>query len=191
VTAVEPSPVPCRNMEAFFQRLGLKNTIVSGTAETMDQLTKKFDFVIFWSSLHHCDNPITALKNTYNLLRPGGKVLLFEPVLRFYRTKKCFYRMMIENPTKVGHYGGNEHIYRYQEYPEFLRVARFHHVSTIPSTRYSMTPKRAVWDGNVRWLIKKLYYRFTRHLTTKNPSFSRFLINFSLLLPLIVGEKTS
>jgi 2-polyprenyl-3-methyl-5-hydroxy-6-metoxy-1,4-benzoquinol methylase len=94
VTCLEPSPESCQSMEQFFNRLGLQHKIYCGPAETLDQIQGNFDYVVFWSSFHHCDDPLLVIHNAYQILRPGGWVILFEPVLRFYRTKRWFYRMM-------------------------------------------------------------------------------------------------
>ena len=189
VTCLDPSPEACRSMEEFYNRLGLQNTIYCGPAEALDHIPGEFDYVVFWSSLHHCDDPGLAIKNAYKILRPGGWVILFEPVLRFYRTKRWFYRMMEQDPQKIGHYGGNEHSYRNQEYLDFLAEAGFYNLSSRPSDKYVLLPKRAPWDKAVRWKIKNLYYRLTRRVTANPNKISRLLIRLSLLLPIIIGQK--
>jgi SAM-dependent methyltransferase len=189
VTCLDPSLKSCQGMEEFFRGLSLNNSIYCGTAEALAQIPGVFDYVVFWSSLHHCDDPLLALSNAYDKLRPGGWVVLYEPVLRFYRSKKWFYRMMEKNPRKVGHYGGNEHIYRYGEYLDLLTRAGFKRISGVPSQRYVLSPQRASWDNDARWLIKSLYYRATRMIAARANGISRLLMAFSLLTPLISSQK--
>jgi 2-polyprenyl-3-methyl-5-hydroxy-6-metoxy-1,4-benzoquinol methylase len=189
VTCVEPSAEICAAMEPFFERLELEISIVCGTGESIDQIGEEFDSVVFWSSLHHCDDPFTALKHASAVLRPGGLVFLFEPVLRFYRSKKWFYRMLETQPGKVGHYGGNEHIYRYHEYVEMLRAAAFTVVAAQPSRKYAMRPKRASWDTGARWLMKRAYYRGVRSVAVTASPVTRLLLRASILTPLLAGQK--
>ncbi len=189
VTSLEPSLEACRGMEKFNSLLGLNNKIYCGPAEVLDRIPGDFDYVVFWSSLHHCDDPLLALKHAYAVLKPGGWIILFEPVLRFYRSKKWFYRMMEQNPQKVGHYGGNEHSYRHREYLNFLTRAGFNNLIVWPSDRYGSVPKRAPWDNAARWKIKSVYYKLTRRITAHPNPISRFLTRLSLLQPVIIGQK--
>lgn len=189
VSSLDPSPETCRGMEEFNNRLGLQNTIYCGPAEVLNNIPGDFDYVAFWSSLHHCDDPLLAINNAYAILRPGGWVILFEPVLRFYRSKRWFYRMMEQNPKKVGHYGGNEHSYRYPEYLDFLTQAGFYNISSQPSDKYGLIPQRAAWDNAARWRIKIFYYWLTRRITANPNPISRWLIRLSLLQPVIIGQK--
>jgi ubiquinone/menaquinone biosynthesis C-methylase UbiE len=78
VTCLDPSPEACHSMEEFFNRLGLQNTIFCGPAEALDYIPGDFDYVVFWSSLHHCDDPARAINNAYKILRPGGWIILLE-----------------------------------------------------------------------------------------------------------------
>lgn len=189
VTCLDPSPEACRGMEEFFNRLGLQNTVYCGPAEALDRIPGDFDYVVFWSSLHHCDEPVLAIKNAHKILRPGGWLILFEPVLRFYRTKHWFYRMMELDPQKIGHYGGNEHTYRYREYLNFLFGAGFFNINSRPSDKYVLIPKRAPWDNGARWKIKNLYYGLTRRIAANPNKISQVLIGLSLLQPVIIGQK--
>ena len=189
VTCVEPSQESCENMKAFFSRLQLKITIIRGIAEAIDHLKDDFGAIIFWSSLHHCDDPVQALKNSYERLVPDGQIILFEPVLRFYRTKAWFYRMMKVDPQKVGHYGGNEHIYRYQEYVEFLKESGFNRIVSKPSQRYFSKPKRAVWDRRARWVLKRLYYWITGMVAGDRFIVGPVLTKLSMMMPVVIARK--
>jgi len=188
VTSLDPSLESCQGLEAFLKRLAIEAAVCCGTAEAMDELGYDFDYVVFWSSLHHCDDPLAALQNAYKFLHPGGWLVLYEPVLRFFRTKKWFYRMMEKDPQKIGHYGGNEHIYRYGEYLHLLTQAGFNNISATPSLRYLLNPKRAPWDHKARWFFKKSYYRATRRLVSSTTIIHRTLLRLSLLTPLIAAQ---
>jgi SAM-dependent methyltransferase len=188
VTAVDPSPASCRNMAGFFRDLGQRVSLVCGTGEAVDQLAGRFDLVLFWASLHHCDDPVRALRNARKVLAPGGRVVLFEPVLRFYRSKRWFHRMMETDPAKIGHYGGNEHIYRHGEYVDMVRAAGLRVLVDRPSRRYGLEPTRAPWDNAPRWLAKRVYYRAMRRLAGAPDLATRPLLLLSLLNPLIVAD---
>jgi SAM-dependent methyltransferase len=192
VTAVEPSLELCRDMQNHFARLGITMKIVNGTGESLHQLESAFDAAVFYSSLHHCDDPVLALKNVHGRLKPGGTVVLFEPVLKFYRSKKWFYETLEKNPEKLGHYGGNEHIYRVSEYVEFLKEAGFARIAIEPSVAYGLVPKRAPWDSDARYRIKKMYFAFVRAVVL-NGFFGRLLqpllFRLSLLNPVIKATR--
>lgn len=106
--------------------------VVESTGEEMrDSVQGKFDIVHFHSSLHHCDDPVSALKNAKALLKSGGRIyLVCEPTLHVFRSRGRFARMLTKDPKRVGHYGGNEHTYRVREYTKMLRQAGFYHVSS-------------------------------------------------------------
>jgi hypothetical protein len=99
--------------------------------------------------------------------------------------------MMEQDPQKIGHYGGNEHSYRCQEYVDFLAEAGFYNISSRPSHKYVLVPNRAPWDNAVRWKIKNMYYMVTRRVTANPNTISRLLMRLSLLLPVIIGQKRS
>lgn len=189
VVALEPSLRLCEGMESFFHKMKLSIPVVCATAETMDKVEGSFDALVFYSSLHHCDDVPHALKNAYQLLKPGGKIFLYEPILKFYRSKEWFYRMLIENPTAVGHYGGNEHIYRYYEYCDFLKSAGFKIMASFPSLNYGVSPRRASWDNYIRYLLKKFYYTSLSKGAHKFSLFQKPLLNLGLLNTVIMGQK--
>jgi 2-polyprenyl-3-methyl-5-hydroxy-6-metoxy-1,4-benzoquinol methylase len=147
VTCVEPALKLCEDMDQNFSRLGIKIQVMQGIGEVLDQIKGPFDLVVFYSSLHHCDDMDKTLSGARQILAPGGKIFLFEPVLKFYRSKAWFFRQMEEHPEKVGHYGGNEHIYRTNEYINYLKKAGFINITMIPSLTYTRVPKKAPWDN--------------------------------------------
>lgn len=126
VTAVDPALSACRATQTLAGHLGVTIDSVHGIGEALDALDASFDTVLFHSSLHHCDDPDLALRNAYARLRPGGRIwLLCENILSRLRSKQWFYRTLEANPESVGHYGGNEHVYRVGEYLDMLRRAGF------------------------------------------------------------------
>lgn len=189
VTCVEPSLKQCEDMEKNFARLGIKALIANATGESLDKIAGPFDGVLFYSSLHHCDDMPLALKNAHGLLKPGGTIVLFEPVLKFYRTKEWFHKEMLEHPENVGHYGGNEHIYRTGEYTDALASAGFKNIKLRPSATYSATPKQAPWDSAARYAVKKTYFWAVRSIFLKVPLLPTALNRLSLINPLISAQK--
>lgn len=129
VHAIEPSPLNCEILQAAMKKYRLENKIkiYQCAAEDIGQLEEKgFDLCLFNSSLHHCDNPLKALENCKHKLNENGKVMAInEPILKFYRNKKWFFKTLKENPISLGHYGGNEHIYFFNEYIEMFKNSGF------------------------------------------------------------------
>jgi SAM-dependent methyltransferase len=131
VSVLEPCHAFCKMIEQASAHYGLEVSVYEGIAEALDQIppTEPFDLIVFNASLHHCDDPVLALRHCLQLLAPGGSVLLTnEPILQFFRTKRWFYRRLVTHPHAMGHYGGNEHTYRYPEYLKMLRLAGFSQV---------------------------------------------------------------
>lgn len=190
VTAVEPSTRLCDDMAVFFQELGLSVRTVNGLAESIYQLDGAYDVIVFNSSVHHCDDMDNALVLARRKLRPGGAVCLVnEPVLKFYRTKEWFYKTLKENPEKVGHYGGNEHIYRHSEYVESMRKSGLKDVTSLPSLNYFYVPKRAPWDNGPRFIAKQIYYFLVQSILLKSAGLRKILNHLSLLNNVIVARN--
>lgn len=126
VTAVEPVPELCRIMESVAGSFKLDLRVCNSTAEETDAGEGRFDVAIFNSSLHHCDDPVMALKNAMRHLKPNGMLMVInEPLLHAFRSKGKYFRLLEECPEEMNHYGGNEHIYRHNEYLGMIRAAGF------------------------------------------------------------------
>ena len=126
VVAIEPNLRFCSILEAEANRFGLPVVACHGVAEDIDKIDGQFDAVFFNASLHHCDDPRRALRLAYDRLKPDGKIFLVnENFLRPWRSKAWFQRMLVDDPTAMGHYGGNEHAYHNWEYADMLRAAGF------------------------------------------------------------------
>ena len=142
VAAVEPSSSLCQFTRLLAKAQGVNLKMLNTTGEEMGDMLPScsFDIVHFHSSLHHCDDPVEALKQAYRLLSPNGEVrLVCEPCLPIYRSKRWFHRMLLEHPDKVGHYGGNEHIYRIKEYSEMLKQVGFVNIQMeIPASLFEV-----------------------------------------------------
>lgn len=52
--------------------------------KTLDQLTEKYDLIMMHHAFEHMDEPLTILKNIYNLLNPKGMALIRIPVADCY-----------------------------------------------------------------------------------------------------------
>ena len=71
--------------------------------------------------------------------------------------------MLIENPGRVGHYGGNEHIYRIAEYERMLKVVGFGDVRVrIGPSMYGgwSSPE----EPPIITMIRRGYYKVMRFL---------------------------
>lgn len=191
VTVIEPSPALCERLHRAAEAYDLQIDIYIANAESVDCIPGVFDDAVFCSSLHHCDDPIGALRRLSMKLRPGGRVfVLNEPILQCYRSKAWFFRMIAEHPEEMGHYGGNEHIYRYSEYAKFLQVAGFSLVSAQPhqSVR-SASARLALWANRPgarfhhrQRAIKWCYYGIVAFLVRFAPLC--WLLRRSSLLPI-------
>ena len=170
VSVAEPSPDLCRFIEFIANLYNLPLRIYNCSAEVIDQINESFDVIIFNSIFHHCDDPLKVLHNCYHSLKEEGKLLLInEPILQFYKTKKWFYTRLETNPEDMGHYGGNEHIYRHHEYMKMLKSVGFSKIISEPSVYINdyklcfQQAKMKIINGkplfNPRILVmKKIYY---------------------------------
>lgn len=138
VYAVEPSPALCDVLHIAANKYGFPLKIYQGVAEHLDQIEEnEFDVCVFNSSFHHCDDPQKALDMCYKKMKKGGVIhLINEPILKFFRTKKWYFKMLDEDPVRMGHYGGNEHIYYYQEYVKMFKKAGFCFVKHTNHVKY-------------------------------------------------------
>ena len=87
ITGIDPLPrmalpkLPSY-LEAFFSELYKKNmTYVQTPAEEFDNPINSFDLVICDNVLEHTFNPHKIINNIYNLLKPGGFLVLRENTL--------------------------------------------------------------------------------------------------------------
>ncbi len=155
VTAIEPSEDYCRFIDFYSVKNSVPIEIHECTIEVFRPV-RKFDVCIFNASLHHCDDPGKAIARCYELLKNQGRIFLInEQILKFYRSKKWYYRMMKENPAKVDNYGGNEHVYRYYEYVKMLKSNHFQDIREKIPVFY--TDIRTVFLNSI---TRRLYNRF-------------------------------
>ena len=194
VSALEPSPEFCEHLAIVANSYKLSLNIYCCNAESIDRLEKEFDLIIFNESLHHCDYPVTALKNCYQCLVKEGEVLVCnEPILPFYRSKNWFYQRLQTHPQEMGHYGGNEHNYRYHEYIHMLRQAGFNKIKTFPNIsnfnpemRLKQAKKKKRQDGSLvksesTLFLKKAYYYAIAALTRRESVSHPFLKSLQFL----------
>jgi SAM-dependent methyltransferase len=166
VTAAEPSPALCRRIEKLQEVYELPFDICNVTGEYLHELPEwDFDVCMFNASLHHCDEPLRALANCFELLRPGGRLLLMnEPLLQGFRSKAWFSRSREEGKWITGDYGGNEHIYYYREYHSMLRQAGFDHIEDVIAYRYRhpgsyLRYLKSVNASPLALLVRQAHYR--------------------------------
>jgi 2-polyprenyl-3-methyl-5-hydroxy-6-metoxy-1,4-benzoquinol methylase len=163
VVAVEPVYTSCQHAELLAAHCSVPMHVVNTTAEHMDALDRTFDCVVFHSSLHHCDDPIRALRNAHSLLVPGGSIhLLCEPILHAFRSKASFYRALETAPESVDHYGGNEHIYRSAEYVDMLKAAGFRQVRVQLSPMLLIEPRFATKTSLAKRVAVRCFYMAMR-----------------------------
>lgn len=176
VHAVEPSLLNCQLLQAASRKYDLPISIYQGTIEHFDQIEEQgFDLCLFNSSLHHCDDPLKAVSICREKLNLSGRVIaLNEPILKFYRSKKWFFKRLEQDPISLGHYGGNEHIYYYSEYIQMFKNAGFESVEGLFHIKYQH-PRiilledilRKV-DGKYVHSDKRVLFKFCVFLFLKN-----------------------
>jgi SAM-dependent methyltransferase len=134
VFAVEPSEDFCALIESASRKFNTPLTVLRGVAEDLDKLrVRDFDLVFYNASLHHCDEPVKALRHCYNLLKAGADIILSAELhIRPWTTKRSWYMRLEREPEALGHYGGNEHAYYNWEYLSMLRQAGFAKAETFP-----------------------------------------------------------
>jgi 2-polyprenyl-3-methyl-5-hydroxy-6-metoxy-1,4-benzoquinol methylase len=199
VTAVEPSPDFCLVLESMAKKANLNMAIHECSMESAD-FDNEFDVCIFNASFHHCENPAAAAVKCFKALKNNGKIFLInEQVLRFYKSKAAYYNNLKNNPGKVQHYGGNEHVYRNPEYRNFLKKAGFNPIRhTVPF--YYHHPKEMLSlslnykgpDGyvysNFNIVLRALWY-FALDVLLKNRLIAVIARELSLTGTTFIGTK--
>lgn len=142
VYALDPSPDFCTLIADAAAKFGLAVVPVQGVAEDIEHIGEnKFDVAIFNCSLHHCDRPQTALRQAFSVLKEGGSLILCsEPTLRPWISKGQWHRLLETEPEKMGHYGGNEHIYYNWQYKRMLKAAGFAEIKRIAPSEMMDAP---------------------------------------------------
>jgi SAM-dependent methyltransferase len=199
VTAVEPSANYCSFIEHFSNTFDLNIEIHECPIEVF-QSKNKFDACVFNASFHHCPNPDLVAAKCFDLLKDNGKLLLInENILKFYHSKKWFYSTLKKNPGRLGHYGGNEHVYRHREYVAMLRRNGFGRpVEKIPVFYKDL---RTVFRINIdqkvnrrfqydeRGLIARFLWYFGMSKIVGNPLLAGVAKRLSLILCTYIGIK--
>jgi 2-polyprenyl-3-methyl-5-hydroxy-6-metoxy-1,4-benzoquinol methylase len=199
VTAIEPSAPLCRFLDHFSNKFDLNIDIHQCSIEAFTK-DKKFDACVFNASFHHCSDPVPVLAKCRGLLREKGRVFLVnENILKFYRSKKWFYRTLETNPERLDHYGGNEHVYRHSEYVRMLRQGGFSGcVEKIPvfyrdiRSVYELTCQRKE-SGRFRYnetqLIARFLFYYCMWRAVKIPFLRAVAKRLSLILCTYIGSR--
>lgn len=177
VVVAEPSPDLCRYLDGAARLFDLPIEIYNLPGEELHRLAPHtFDACIFHGSLHHCDDPVRALRHCRELLRPRGRLLLTsEPILRGHISKERFQRILATGTMPTGDYGGNEHSYYHHEYLDMLRQAGFVDLQDPLIHRYdSSADYLALLDreknaGKIGLLLRRCFYGAVRTLQRLGP----------------------
>lgn len=103
VYSIEPAKGRCDAINQSAKNLKLNIYPSVCIAEAVNKLDlPPLDGCLFHSSLHHCDDPLGALIQIRKILKPKGVILINEPILRFYRSKKWFYNQLEKIRLKWG-----------------------------------------------------------------------------------------
>lgn len=78
---------PCSNMHAILSRRysteDRVNTVNSYVTEVSDEYRGKFDAVVYNNVMEHVEDDESELKAVYQMLKPGGCVLIYVPALQW------------------------------------------------------------------------------------------------------------
>ena len=113
---------------------------------------------------------MTALTHCHEVLVPAGLMLVLnEPQLQFFRSKRWFRRQLEQGTFVAGDYGGNEHIYYHHEYQDMLRRAGFVRIKDALSNRYQdpasyLSYLRSQGNRSRTIRVRQLYYGLIRTL---------------------------
>lgn len=191
VHSVEPALNRCKALSKSLTNLGVSGSVHVCTAEDLDKIPiRNLDGALFYSSLHHCDHPLQALKNVRASLGPNGVIVVSEPILKFYRTKKWYHQQLEENPVQMGHYGGNEHIYYFKEYYNMLKEAGFARIEFHWAQRNVDPRKTLITDlsgsiqGQFQHAVFRCFVKYWAHCFIKKISKNR-LLNKVVMQPLL------
>jgi SAM-dependent methyltransferase len=140
VFALEPSEPCCKIIQGISDKFNLKVNVIQGAVEDISRMNTTFDIAIFNASLHHCDDPYLALREVKKVLVEGGKLFLInENFLRPWISEEKYQKLLLSDPIKMGHYGGNEHAYSNIKYKKFL-------INTFGGCKYIVPRKRLALD---------------------------------------------
>jgi SAM-dependent methyltransferase len=197
VSCIEPSATFCNVIKAAAQKFSLNINIYRGVAEDMINIEERdFDIIFFNASFHHVDEPLKCLVNARTLLKEGGYIMLAsESFLRFYNSKKRWQYILENYPEKIGHYGGNEHVYYNWEYCDFLKKASFNDVRCEPAA-FTYSPvdhienilNVGVVRGQFAILSRYIFYMATAFFL-RNRSVFNFFSKISLVGCNFVAKK--
>jgi 2-polyprenyl-3-methyl-5-hydroxy-6-metoxy-1,4-benzoquinol methylase len=199
VTTIEPSADFCGFLEYFSVKFGLNIEIHQCPVEAFAS-NEKFDACIFNASFHHCSDPKSVLKKCRDLLCENGKIFLInENMIKFYRSKKWFYKTLKTNPEKLDHYGGNEHAYRHSEYVRMVKQAGFSNcIEKIPvfyqdiRTVFVLNCRKMennTFKYNETTLVARFLFYYLVKQLIKIPFFRTIAKRLSLVLCTFIGTK--
>lgn len=77
VTGIDPSPVFISYANKLSENLS-NIKFETGDARNLDFPDESFDVVVFYTTLSHVPSPEDALAEAYRVLRPGGRLAIFE-----------------------------------------------------------------------------------------------------------------
>jgi len=193
VFAVEPSLSMCKLICETARRFSLEITPVQGVGENLSRVgITDFDAVVFNASLHHCDQPVAAIAEAFNCLKPGGQlVLVNENMLKPWTSQKRFKRLLEIDPVGMGHYGGNEHAYHNQDYLRMIMTSFPSVELLIPRMDSALdelemllarkfVDKTRIYGTNLS-VLSRFFYYILRQKVRAHPRIYRFLGRLSLL----------
>lgn len=200
VYALEPSESCCKIIQGISEKFDLNVNVIQGTVEDIARMNASFDVAIFNASLHHCDDPCLALKEVKKALVEGGKVFLInENFLRPWISEEKYQKLLISDPIRMGHYGGNEHAYSNGKYKKFLIKTFGNCNSLIPRKRYALDELelkiisridgQRVISSNLGIMARHFYYLLKENIIGFT-SLYLLLAKFSLVPVHFMSENT-
>ena len=201
VTAVEPFERFCTSLNELASRYKTDLKAICCMAENMSKMCPEnsFDVALFQGSLHHCDDPSLALNETSKLLKPGGTIILVEPLIGSWVRKRIFYEKMRKNEIASGDYGGNEHVFYYAELKRYLIETGFDNIKISLTPFTTNLRLRLLFDlgkkikGQFvisnRKVLLKIFHVIFIHYLAKIPFLSVVLMRQGIIPSLITATK--
>jgi len=74
-----------------------KTIIINSNFEKIKGFEHYFDYIFFFHTLEHIENPNTFLSNIYKKLKPNGKIILEVPNYKYYLSKIPYYAFFFQH----------------------------------------------------------------------------------------------
>ena len=95
---------------AFGQALGIRDNTIGDANRPLVAPSSRYDLILFSEIIEHLMNPLTAMENCYDLLKPGGMCIVSTPIpsLLYYQSPHHFTEYSPDRLRKLFEFAGFE-----------------------------------------------------------------------------------